>query len=76
MTTNIPITPDFIRTVTGGPAFPNNHPTQQGVPGMTLRDWFAAASLERLVPSYHPEGAAIAAYQYADAMLAQREKQP
>ena len=76
MTTNIPITPDFIRTVTGGPAFPNNHPTQQGVPGMTLRDWFAGKVLVTACSDEGPETAAILAYEYADAMLAQREKQP
>ena len=80
MTTNIPITPDFIRTVTGGSAFPNNHPTQLGVPGRTLRDWFAGQALVGLLANPNGGGRsedfATDAWIQADAMMAQREKQP
>ena len=65
----------------GGPAFPIVYQHADGSPdwidGMTLRDYFAAAALQGLLaesewPSV--EGAASAAYQYADAMLAERDK--
>lgn len=66
----------------GGPAFPSDHAFY---PGMTLRDYFAAAALIAVV---RPESAAVfmddkrgpqyaaaeAAYQLADAMLAERAK--
>lgn len=57
-------------------------------PGMTLRDWFAGLALisiadrplshgmSQLAPNspMHPDKAANAAYRYADAMLAERNK--
>ena len=45
--------------------------------GMTLRDYFAAAALQGMLAYYHGYGsfyAAGSAYQYADAMLAERIK--
>ncbi len=41
-----------------------------------LRDWFAGQVLAAACSEEGPETAAILAYEYADAMLAQREKQP
>lgn len=74
----------------GGPAFPSHglflqqgekavqHP---GPPGMTLRDYFAAAALHDLVDGYQNyavdediERVAATAYKVADAMLAERAK--
>ena len=50
-------------------------------PECTLRDQFAMAALTGLVASFHSldmdnykEKAAVTAYEYADAMLAEREK--
>lgn len=62
----------------GGPAFPIN----AGTPGMTLRDYFAAAALTGLLASSTPRKdsgrfvieTSKSAYAMADAMLAQREK--
>jgi hypothetical protein len=49
--------------------------------GMTLRDYFAAQAIGAIASDYlratgnmHPEHAAAAAYEIADAMLAEREK--
>jgi hypothetical protein len=63
----------------GGWAFPG---VGQGVywEGMTLRDYFAAAALQGMVASTVSSAVfpisiiAEMAYQYADAMLAQRDK--
>ena len=67
----------------GGPAFPQpdlHHPNgqvQHGSPGMTIRDYFAAAALQGNIA--HPEvtgnrdDIARDAYKYADAMLKARE---
>ena len=41
---------------------------------MYLRDYFAGVALMRAPLHYHPETAAKKAYEYADAMLAAREK--
>ena len=77
-------------TETGGPAFPSTNSvsvggiTTNGYPGMTLRDYFAAAAMGRL-HIIVPEEANLAglefvdalakrAYQVADAMLAERDK--
>lgn len=63
---------------TGGPAFPVNHDPRNGWPiGMTIRDYFAAAALQGYSHSmYLPvEAVAAAAYEMADAMLAQRTKE-
>jgi hypothetical protein len=49
-----------------------------GSSGMSLRDYFAAAALQGLLAESHSMGMidcdARAAYQYADAMLAERAK--
>ena len=45
-------------------------------PSITLRDWFAGQVLAAACSEEGPETASILAYEYADAMLAQREKQP
>lgn len=57
------------------PAFPTwiNDDAMQA--GMTLRDYFAAASLQGLLasnPDYFPHEIAATAYKYADLMLEQR----
>lgn len=64
----------------GGPAFPIYDHYSDGqqflsVPGMTMRDYFAAKALQGLAsqpgcPTYEYE--AMAAYKYADAMLKAR----
>lgn len=45
--------------------------------GMTLRDYFAGQALAGILArsSYKAQSAALFAYQYADAMLAEREKE-
>lgn len=71
----------------GGPAFPFDGSVEDGeiVPrskGMSLRDWFAAHALTGILayPGGDRSGSctehqvAKAAYLYADAMLASREK--
>lgn len=64
---------------TGGPAFPNTPRVHAGYSdggqqfGMTLRDWFAGQALT-MMDDYPPLGAAAFAYQYADAMIAERSK--
>jgi hypothetical protein len=71
----------------GGPAFPCQEEAStsfSGCPvtiqhsGMTLRDYFAAASLTSLIegikPHRTPENVAYWAYKYADAMVAERNK--
>lgn len=66
----------------GGPAFPNIHtdPEMRDHRGMTLRDYFAAAALTGALASgqvTHRNANDIPgiAYNYADAMLAERSKQ-
>lgn len=73
----------------GGPAFPifsaEGFPTHDSnvdenvLSGMTLRDYFAAKALSGMcagAPGSHlvPPNAAKLAYEYADSMLAEREK--
>jgi hypothetical protein len=69
----------------GGPAYPTYYHPTEGFDreGMTLRDWFAGQALGGILAGYHanpnmggvsPPMWAEDAYQYADAMLAQREK--
>jgi hypothetical protein len=71
----------------GGPAFPVSPPPTipngyyyHAEAGMTLRDYFAAAALQGLLASPDTVGTAgfvayaYHAYQYADAMLAERAK--
>lgn len=70
------MSPDTARFINnGGPAFPvTAEPT-----GMTLRDWFAgqvighisAVDVDRTL-----RGQVLLAYQYADAMLIERAKEP
>jgi len=70
------------------PAFPLKEPLNSDYPGMSLRDYFAAAALQGWLGSYGPESphpavdgerqlrkVAAQAYEMADAMLAEREKQ-
>lgn len=64
---------------TGGPAFPatQEQGCNTGVSGMTLRDYFAATSLQGILASgdeYDDEGISTHAYALADAMLAERAK--
>jgi hypothetical protein len=65
----------------GGPAYPTyHHPLDDSDrKGMTLRDWFAGQALGSILTQEIAGAAekivwAELAYQYADAMLAQREK--
>jgi hypothetical protein len=56
----------------GGQAFP-----RPNVPGMTLLDWFAGQALAGLLANsetaWITKHAAVTAYNYANAMLAERE---
>ena len=73
-------------TKDGGPMFPiativnGNGDVQPGWNGASLRDWFAGQALAALMAD--PNSPALAvdiaryAWEQADAMLAQREKQP
>jgi len=71
-----------MRNPDGGPAFPQNDAAVNRInneAGMTLRDYFAAAAMNGLcggVPGSHlvPPNAAKLAYDYADAMLVERDK--
>ena len=65
-------------TNTGGRAFPwcgdlNDCPTINL--GMTLRDYFAAKAMQALIEKYDesPVEISLEAYEFADAMLKQRE---
>ena len=65
---------------TGGPAFPatEEHGLNSGMPGMTLRDYFAAKALNGLFSagggiSAQPAEWAHDAYRMADAMLEERK---
>ena len=62
----------------GGPAFPFTFDDIDSTcSGMSLRDYFAAAALQGLIASMQdgtPVFTAKLVYDYADAMLAQREK--
>lgn len=62
----------------GGPAFPVPKAVgEDGVvqadahAGMSLRDYFAAKLLPSLLRGFQPDSAAVMAYKYADAMLAE-----
>ena len=65
----------------GGPAFPvtTDHGSVYALPGMTLRDYFAAKALQGMLADkssgYPHREYACDAYSLADAMLAER-KQP
>ena len=64
---------------TGGPAFPGvDYVSQHGKKnpeGMTLRDYFAAKAMQALIEKYDesPVEISLEAYEFADAMLKQRE---
>jgi hypothetical protein len=62
--------------VSGGPAFPR---AQGGDYGMTLRDYFAGQALAGITANKQYDSLSFAlatgdAYRYADAMLAERER--
>jgi hypothetical protein len=67
----------------GGPAFPTRF-YEDGEPqiGMSLQDKFADSAMRALIPfavsgevdDYTPQAVAHDAYNYADAMIAEREK--
>ena len=62
---------------TGGPAFPAHHfDLAEGEHGMTLRDYFAAQAMQALIEKYDesPVEISLEAYEFADAMLKQREE--
>lgn len=66
----------------GGQAFPHGDPTNGGDIGMTLRDYFAAKAMQAYLGSYpnggltcRPDEIAADAYDVADAMLAERNKE-
>lgn len=68
-----------METFKNPPAFPNNEGATDSY-GMTLRDYFAAKALEGLISHFtglgkgkSPEDYAKRAFEYADAMLKQRE---
>ena len=71
-------------TKNGGPAFPYSSLAPEGPTvykdneGMSLRDWFAGQGLAGVLVHEQaflsPERVAEWAYQYADAMLAERAK--
>lgn len=67
----------------GGPAFPQNDAAVNRInneAGMSLRDYFAAKALPHCIRASEHDGhydevsAAVAAYIYADTMLAERVK--
>lgn len=65
---------------TGGPAFPwtADRADRGDVPGMSLRDYFAAKAMQGMLasnesPNWTDEYIAISAYRLADAMLKARE---
>lgn len=68
----------------GGEAFPrskgsNEYAIDHGAPGMSLRDYFAAAAISpMLIQAYGQVPAVLAqkAYQIADAMLRARQSEP
>jgi hypothetical protein len=74
------------KTSDGGPAFPVS--TLYGQSGMTLRDYFAAAAMQGMLAYSQNDGngnvtnnctafnAGCIAYEYADAMLAARDRKP
>jgi len=49
--------------------------TTSGAPGMELRDWFAGQVLKVSCEDNSPWEAARIAYDYADRMMEQREKE-
>ena len=70
----------------GGPAFPYRDEDGEGgfdqYSGISMRDWFAGQALNGIIahPGMEPDdaskkGCAMLAYEYADAMIAERNKQ-
>ena len=58
----------------GGPAFPIGSTPEEWGNGMTLRDYFAAKTMQNYIcDDYTPDAIAKAAYEMADAMLKARE---
>ena len=75
------------RPETGGSAFPTRETLTTGekveIAGLTLRDWFAGQALTGLIEARaraggvmppQPDNIPRLAYEYADDMLAEREK--
>lgn len=72
---------------TGGPAYPlvdykfDGSPSTFNSPGLTIHDWFAGQALMGILAQwpdgaeYDPHQTAKAAYEYADAMITERNKQ-
>lgn len=71
----------------GGPAFPVNYETSEQLiecEGMSLRDYFAAKAMQAMITKSHGQDAiagkkgvpliATYAYEYADAMIAEKNK--
>ena len=73
----------------GGPAFPHpaiiakdGDTTVGAVPGMSLRDWFAGRAMQAMIAARfdydgaapHEKSTAESSYNYADAMLAERDR--
>ena len=70
----------------GGAAFPIPHSNEAGAPGsehgMSLRDWFAGQAMQMLIHTCRGDNRGISysayvaqgAYEFADAMLAERAK--
>lgn len=60
-------------TDNGGAAFPDNYRNE----GMTLRDWFAGQALSGFLSCgtiKNPENVPLAAYSYADGMIAEKRR--
>jgi hypothetical protein len=59
--------------IDGGPAFP---PNPNDAEGMSLRDWFAGMAMQGLLANCGADSEQIAkkAYEYADAMLVERNR--
>jgi hypothetical protein len=74
--------PAFPNTITVGPAGDEYHPADHGVSGLSIRDWFAGQALAGFIAGLYAgdnsgwtvDGNVTAAYEYADAMLAKRDK--
>jgi hypothetical protein len=65
-----------VKARTGGPAFAGGGVINQE--GMSLRDYFAGQALPTLIemyPTSSDDGVAGLAYRWADAMLAERQKE-
>jgi hypothetical protein len=66
----------------GGPAFPGTKDKWgDPLPGLTIRDYFAAKAMQGIIvavgeclPKDPHQQVALDAYKFADAMLAEREK--